>query len=181
MLRRQLAFALAMACSTVARAESAPPDDAIRWRTRLVAEHRDFAGVWVDTRELEVGRSLRDVTAEVSCLDASAAPIRSETFLVTDGVRPELSRGVVHLRYFRHTCPAAHKIVGVALRYTESGTGASPVSGRTATLRSDRIRVPSRQVELIGASPFHTTDPSAYCVTPLGEGAKANVTTPTKP
>jgi hypothetical protein len=98
MLRRQLAFALAMACSTVARAESDPPDDAIRWRTLLVAEHRDFAGVWVDTRELEVGRSLRDVTAEVSCLDANAAPMRSETFLVTAGVRPELSRGVVHLR-----------------------------------------------------------------------------------
>lgn len=166
------AFAIALACTASARAESAPPDDVIRWRTRLIQERHDFAGVWVDTRQLPVGRSIRDVTAEVSCLGANAERIRSETFQVTDGVRPALSRGVVHLRYFRHACPAAHKIVGVALHYTETGRDGSRSSTRTATLRNDRIRVPSRQVELIGASPFHTTDPSAYCTTPIAEASQ---------
>ena len=164
-----LAFAIALLGSAAARAEAKPPDDVIRWRTRLIQERHDFAGVWVDTRQLPVGRSIRDVTAEVACLDANAAPIRSETFQVTDGVRPALSRGVVHLRYFRHACPAAHKIVGVALRYTETGQDGAAAVTRTATLRNDRIPVPSRQVERIGASPFHTTDPSAYCTTPIAE------------
>lgn len=167
----RFAFAIALLCSAAARAESQPPDDVIRWRTRLIQERHDFAGVWVDARQLPVGRSIRDVTAEVSCLDANAAPIRSETFQVTDGVRPALSRGVVHLRYFRHACPAAHGIVGVALHYTETGQDGAAVATRTATLRNDRIRVPSRQVELIGASPFHTTDPSAYCTTPIAEAS----------
>lgn len=166
-----LAFAIAGLCSAATQAGAEPSDDVIRWRTRLIQERHDFAGVWVDTRQLPVGRSIRDVTAEVSCLGANAEPIRSETFAVTDGVRPALSRGVVHLRYFRHACPAAHQIVGVTLRYTETGQDGADVATRTATLRNDRIRAPSRQVELIGASPFHTTDPSAYCTTPIAEAS----------
>jgi hypothetical protein len=164
MRRAGLALVVASCAAAAAVAAPAIPDDPIRWRTRLVPEHRDFLGVWVDTRELDPERTIERVTFEVSCQDGGGAPLRSVAFPFTDETRPTLGRGVVYLRYFRHGCPHAHRIVGRALHYRQAGgAGDPPGPPRTATLRSDRIRVPSRQVELIGASPFRTTDPSAYC------------------
>lgn len=158
---------LAMLPAAAALAASAAPDDPIRWRVRLIPEHRSFVGVWVDTRQLAPERAIESVTLEVECLDANSASIRSESFLFTDGARPILQRGRVYLRYFRHSCAQAHRIVGERLRYADAGAAATPGAQHTATLRHERIRTPSRQVELIGASPFRTTDPSAYCVSPL--------------
>jgi hypothetical protein len=166
-LRRFLLLGIALATAVAAGSASATPDDSIRWRVRMLPEHRDFFGVWVDTRELDVERSLGRVTFEVSCLDGDGVAIQSVVFPFTDEVRPSLERGVVYLRYYRHSCAQAHRIIGTTLRYTETGRGDAGASGLaregTATLRNDRIRAPSRQVELIGASPFRNTDPSAYC------------------
>lgn len=163
MRRPWLALGIA-ACAAGAFAAPPTPDDAIRWRTRLIPEHRDFLGVWVDTRQLAPERAIETVAFEVSCQDGAGATFQRVAFPFTDETRPALQRGVVYLRYYRHGCPQAHRVVGGTLRYRETARDGDPPGAlRAATLRGERIRAPSRQVELIGPSPFRVTDPSAYC------------------
>lgn len=115
-LRRFLLLGIALATAVAAGTAPATPDDSIRWRVRMLPEHRDFLGVWVDTRELDAERSLGRVTFEVTCLDGDGVAIQSVAFPFTDEVRPSLERGVVYLRYYRHSCAQAHRIIGTPRR-----------------------------------------------------------------